>query len=196
MGLFNFFNKTNGHSNGYPTGVDVLNTSTAKVVPEIPEDIFIEKEAKPEVRAEERKQSPPAESGINLLFQFLERNHEGKGYDDALVNPDSSHLTQNIEALENELTRTIRRVKTFYEDFIKEIDFHIASRSRSGMIDTVEELTMKKEIADSHIKKVLEIEEDANKKRGDSQGIIISYTRGFKNGLAAISNHSILNRRF
>lgn len=133
--------------------------------------------------------------GINLLFEFLERNHEEKGYNDALINADNTHLNQNTEALKNELERTIRRVKTFYEDFIKEINFHIASRSRSGMVDTVEELTMKKEIAESHIKKVLEIEAEMQNGKGDSQGIIMSYTRGFKNGLAALSHQSILKRK-
>lgn len=132
--------------------------------------------------------------GINVLFAFLERNHEGRGYDDALVNPDQTHLAQNIESLKNELERTIRRVKTFYEDFINEINFHISSRSRSGMVDTVEELNMKKQIAESHIQKVLEIEADMRNGRGDSQGIIMSYTRGFRNGLAAISHASILKR--
>jgi len=133
--------------------------------------------------------------GINVLFAFLERNHEAKGYDDALINADATHLNENTEALRNELERTIRRVKTFYEDFIKEINFHIASRSRSGMVDTVEELVMKKEIAESHIQKVLEIEADMRNNKGDSQGIIMSYTRGFKNGLAALSHQSILKRK-
>jgi hypothetical protein len=104
-------------------------------------------------------------------------------------------MEQRIQAIKNEFERTIRKVKTYYEDFIKEIDFHIISRSRNGMIDTVEELAMKKEIAESHIRKVLEIEEDGKNNRGDSQGIIMSYTRGFKNGLAAISHHSILKRK-
>ena len=40
MGLFSFFNRKNGHANG----VDVLNPSTAQVLPEIPEGVFIEKE--------------------------------------------------------------------------------------------------------------------------------------------------------
>lgn len=53
-----------------------------------------------------------------------------------------------------------------YEDFIREINFHITSRSRSGLIDTAEELTMKKEIAESHVRKVNEIEEDARQDRG------------------------------
>jgi len=178
MGLFTFFNKKG--SNGR----------------DIPENIFVEKENTPTDKPEEKNNLGLNESGIVILFQFLEKNHEGKGYDDALINPDSSHMQQNAESLKNELERTIRKVKTFYEDFIREIDFHITSRSRSGMIDTVEELSMKREIAESHVKKVLDIEEGVRNNKGDGQGIIMSYTRGFKNGLAAISHHNILKRKF
>jgi hypothetical protein len=101
-----------------------------------------------------------------------------------------------VIALKNDLERSIRKVKTFYEDFIRQINFHITSRSRSGMIDTVEELTVKKEIAESHIRQVKEIEEQAKLNEGVGHGIIISYSRGFRNGLAAISSHIILNKNF
>jgi hypothetical protein len=161
----------------------------------VPENVFIEKEKPGEARQNEGSSSG-ADNGINLLFQFLEKNYESKGYDDALINPDTTHLQQNIEALKNDFERTIRKVKLFYEDFIREIDFHISSRSRSGMIDTVEELTMKKTTAESHIRQVVEIEQQAKINEGVGQGIIISYTRGFRNGLAAISHHSILRKNF
>lgn len=186
MGLFSFFNRKNGVSKDQPV-------STAHDQQDFAADN--DRGNKHPLKAGGNGQEDASIIGINLLFQFLEKNHEGRGYDDALINPDNIHLTQNTEALKNELERTIRRVKTFYEDFIKEIDFHIASRGRSGMVDTVEELSMKKQIAESHIKKVLEIEEDLRNNKGDSQGIIMSYTRGFKNGLAAISHHSILKRK-
>lgn len=189
MGLFSFLNRKNGVVS------DQKNVSTAHDAEGISGDSAGENENKDLAKPGENGQSESAAIGINLLFQFLEKNHESKGYDDALINPDNTHLIQNTEALKNDLERTIRRVKTFYEDFIREIDFHIASRSRSGMVDTVEELTMKKEIAESHIKKVLEIEDDLRNNKGDSQGIIMSYTRGFKNGLAAISLHSILKKK-
>ena len=189
MALFNFFNKRkNGATAGSQDIPASYNTGNLDGEPK-----------KNEIMASETNElSGPADPnvvGINLLFQFLERNHESRGYDDALINADNTNLLQNTDALKNDLERTIRRVKTFYEDFIKEIDFHIASRSRSGMVDTVEELTMKKQIAESHIKKVLEIEDDMHNNKGDSLGIIMSYTRGFKNGLAAISHHSILKRK-
>lgn len=188
MGLFSFFNRRNGQSNGtYETGGQSAN---------IPKDVFVEEEPPTANVHNEKSTLWSNESSIQILFHFLDRNHEQKGYDDALINPDSSHLKENVEALKNELHRTINKVKTFYEDFIREIDFHIQSRSRNGMVDTVEELQMKRTIAQSHIDKVKEVEDDALNNTGASQGIVISYTRGFRNGLAAISHHSMLKRKF
>lgn len=128
-----------------------------------------------------------------MLYEFLDKNYESKGYNDALVNPDTTHLDQNVIALKNDLERAIRKVKTFYEDFIRQINYHIGSRSRTGMVDTVEELMVKKETAESHIRQVIEIEEQAKQNQGVGYGIVISYTRGFRNGLAAISG-SLLNK--
>lgn len=186
MGLFSFFNKK-GFSN--------LNQPNTPL-PEIPADVFLENEKKETNSATDNIGSSNNLNGINLLFQFLERNHESKGYDDALINPDHTHLNENVKALKNDLERTFRKVKTFYGDFIKEIDFHIDSRSRTGMIDTVGELTVKKQIAETHIQQVLDIEKESKSDTGVGQGIVLSYTRGFRNGLAAISHHSILRKNF
>ncbi|MET3980411.1 hypothetical protein ABIB62_003012 [Mucilaginibacter sp. UYP25] len=188
MGLFSF--RKNNNDQSFTT----TNPISDEVINDIPEKVFIQNEGKTSSISNDNS-SNPTDNNINVLFSFLDRNHEGKGYDDALVNPDANHLSQNLEALKNELIRVVNKVKTFYEDFIKEINYHIDSRSRSGMVDTVEELKMKREIALSHMEKVVEIEKDANSDSGDSQGILISYTRGFKNGLAAISHHAILKRK-
>ncbi|MBN9298451.1 MAG: hypothetical protein J0I41_15710 [Filimonas sp.] len=192
MGLFNLFNKKENSANS-PFS---QSTNNGVTLPEIPETVFIAKEAEDNKEQEDKIATPPSENGITLLFQFLEKNHEGKGYDDALMNPDNLHLQQNVESLKNDMERTMRKIKTFYEDFIREINFHIESRGRCGMIDTAEELIVKKETAENHIQKIIEIENDAKENRGLAQGVLLSYTRGFRNGLAAISHHSIMKKSF
>jgi hypothetical protein len=192
--MFNYFRKAapEALSSNANTSVIPDPLVSAKAI-EIPENVFLQNEM--ETSSKQRDTiSSRSDSNIELLFDFLDKNHESKGYEDALMNPDTRHLEQNIEALKNQLDRTIRRVKTFYEDFIKEIDFHIDSRARSGMVDVVDELKMKRSIAESHVQKVLEIENEHRNNTGDSQGMIISYSRGFMNGLSAISHHTILKR--
>jgi hypothetical protein len=189
--MFNFF-KSAGKNGAEAPALNGQNPNHNLALPEVEERVFIES-------APDRQQAatpvPLVENNIDVLYAFMDRNHEVKGYDDALLNPDASHLNQNLEALKNELTRTLKKVKTFYEDFIQEVDFHIQSRARSGMVDMVEELEMKKKIASSHIEKVKIIETETAQDEGDCKGILISYTRGFKNGLAAISHHHILSKK-
>ena len=191
MGIFNIFNRKNGNKNA----ITDLNSTVSASHSEDMNGLTGENGLNLNSQTSESNGST-LQNGINLLFQYLDKNYEKKGYDDALINPDNIHLEQNIAALRNDLERTIRRVKTFYEDFIREIDFHISSRTRSGMIDTVEELKVKKETAENHIRQVLEIEQEAKNNKGLGEGIIISYMRGFRNGLAAITHHSIMNRNF
>ncbi|MBL4676904.1 MAG: hypothetical protein JKY70_11980 [Mucilaginibacter sp.] len=206
MGLFSFFSQKGGSSPA-TTDVAVDPPNMARPLPEIAENIFIETLPEETDRkggrftaeySNQTMETPNAvaDNNINVLYAFLDQNHEGKGYDDALLNPDTSHLKQNLEALTNDLVRTLNKVKTFYEDFIQETEYHILSRGRSGMVDIVEELEMKKRIATAHMVKVREIEESTLQRKGDVQGILLSYTRGFNNGLAAISNHTILTKRF
>ena len=63
------------------------------------------------------------------------------------------------------------------------------------MIDTVDELNGKKGTAETYIKQVLDIENDLKENKGIGQGVILSYTKGFRNGLAAISHHSIMKKK-
>lgn len=193
MGLFNFFNRkqnTNGST------IDYKQESHTNPLIEIPENVFLEKEKSGTDVTQTDRTSSNSENGISVLFHFIEKNYEGKGYDDALINPDNIHLEQNVEALKNDLERTIRKIKTFYEDFIREINFHIETRSRSGMVDTVGELTVKRDTAEEHINQILIIENEAKENKGIGYGIILSYKRGFHNGLAAISHHSIMKKNF
>lgn len=193
MGLFNFFN---GKQNSNGNAIDNRQDNLANPLLEIPENVFLEKEKPTTDTIQTDRTTSNSENGISVLFNFIEKNYESKGYDDALINPDNIHLEQNVEALKNDLERTIRKIKTFYEDFIREINFHIETRSRSGMVDTVEELTVKKDTAEEHINQILVIENDAKENKGIGYGIILSYKRGFHNGLAAISHHSIMKKNF
>lgn len=188
MGLFNFRRNKNGQHP--PSDLDGLSTYSGA-----------ENNAAHSINLnvqnnEITENGNPTESreGIQALYIFLEKNHESKGYNDALINADHTHLQQNVEALRHELKRHLKKAKTFYEDFIREINFHISSRTRIGMIDTVEELMVKKENSENHLRQILEIERESETQQGIGEGIILSYTRGFRNGLAAISHHSIINK--
>lgn len=144
---------------------------------DVSKDLYVEGE--PEIRSKT--------TGIHQLYAILDRDNEQKGYDDALISPDSAQMEKGIGIIRNELYRSIDQAKLYYDDFLKEIDFHIESRRANAMITTVEELMMRKDIARSHFAKVLEIEQQSRNGSFESMGIVMTYVRGFQKGLAAIS---------
>jgi hypothetical protein len=129
---------------------------------------------------------------LQYLYNFLLKDYETDGYNDAISNPDMSHMENKVKLLRKRLDITIAQVTTFYDNLLRNINFHIESRSRNGMVDIVGELNSKKTSIEEELSKVKEIENDAKNEAGLSEAIIMSYTLGFTNGYAAISHSQLI----
>jgi hypothetical protein len=203
--MFNFLGTINTKSaveTENPIAIDAASGKTAAVaekddkkLPDIPEHVFVEY-AKPKLKTiMETQDVSPEINNIQTLYRYLETNLESKGYDDALVNPDSSVMEEHVQFINNELNFLISKVKTYYTAYLKTIDFHIETRKRNGMIETVEELVTYKETILDEIKVVASIEKDASEGKGLSQNLTLSYKKGFRNGFAAITYNTVLGRK-
>lgn len=174
-------------SNLFKKGKKVNGVESQTPPPDIPEPFFIEK-ATPNNESNETKNEGVKDDNIHMLFNFLSKDYQQLGYDDALVHPDTSYKNEKVREIQGDLDIVIRKAKTFYEDAIRELDFLIHSRNRMGMVDVVDELKMRKDKASDHYKKVLDLQQEAIE-QGESHRLIISYNRGFHNGMAAIAIH-------
>ncbi len=128
------------------------------------------------------------------LDDFLATDQEPRGYQDALINPDSSNATENKEILKKQLDLKIERVLTLYNNKILDYDFHIKTRTENGMMDTVEEIKAEKEKIQEEIKKIRQLQEDARVNKGNGHLVILSYDRGFKRGLAALTSSKLFGK--
>jgi len=127
------------------------------------------------------------------IYDFLQFDYEPKGYNDALTTPDDSYRTENLNLLNKKLDILINKCITYYETKLMQIDFHIASRTRAGLIDHVEELKTNREIVENHLSKTLNIKAEAENGSGMAQCLKLSYSRGFMKGLSALSQSDTLN---
>jgi hypothetical protein len=132
--------------------------------------------------------------GLDAIYTFFQADYETRGYNDALTNPDDSYKTDNIRLFNHDLLILIDRSTNYYENFLRELDFHIGSRTRAGLIDLVEELKIRKEIIKDLLEKIGLIKAEAVNGTGPSQRIALSYQRGFMRGLSAISQSKMFNR--
>jgi len=170
------------------------NQNAKTELPNIPENVFIEHE-KPTVNQDmEAIEQENEKNDLKSLYRFLERNLEKKGYEDALINPDTSYMETHIRYIHNELNLVLAKVKTYYSGHLRNISFHIESRKRTGMVETVDELLSHKATVEEDIAMVHTIEQDLVKKEGLSQNLFLSYEKGFKNGFAAITYNTILGK--
>lgn len=190
MGLFNFFRK-NKQTNSTAIQSDAPNLNAQ---PDIPKEIFIE-DSDPNTKQSDNWINQ-AYKGIEAIYSYLQTDYESKGYGDALINPDDSYRKDNIKLINLDLQILIQKVTTYYEDLIREIDFHASSRSRAGLIDLVEELSTRKEMVLQHMEKVEEVKEQLQNNTGLTERLILSYQRGFMKGLSAITQSNVLNRNF
>lgn len=177
MGLFSWFR-----------GKQPQNSSTSiggNGQDEIPEDIFIEKR-------DSQANSVPLISnshtrGIDNVYAFLQTDFEPKGYSDALVNPDQSNKADGIKLIKLHLKIIMDREINHYDKLIKDLDYHVISRSNAGLVDLVEALKAQKEKAITDIAKIREIEAQVSSNSGLFERVVLSYEQGFRRGLAAIT---------
>jgi hypothetical protein len=132
--------------------------------------------------------------GIDAIYAFLQFDYESRGYNDALTSPEESYKADNLKLFKHDFFILIDKSTTYYEGLLKQVDFHIGSRTRAGLIDLVEELKFRRELVLDHLEKIKIIKEEATKEDGATRRITLSYQRGFMRGLSAITQSKVFNR--
>jgi hypothetical protein len=134
-------------------------------------------------------------NGIEQIYTFLQADYESKGYNDALVNPDDSYKSDNIKLIKLDLQILVDKTSTYYDNLISELNLHIVTRSRAGLVDLVQELESRKKLIEDYKQKLQVISEGIHNENGLCQRIILSYQRGFMRGLSALTQSIILNKK-
>jgi hypothetical protein len=176
MGLFNFFRK---------------NKVKEPDLPEIKKEDFID-DSNPSDKKDIITITYGTGKPIDLIYAYLEGDYESKGYNDAICNPDNSYKEMNKTLIKSELEVKLKRIILIYGDKLREIDFHIESRSEAGLIDIVKDLEPRKGTLEKHRDTLIEME---NEIQDDNVSYILrmltSYERGFLRGLAALSLETV-----
>jgi len=128
------------------------------------------------------------------LDDFLSNDFGSQGYENALINPDSSNADSHKEILKYQLEIIIDRVLTKLQNEISNFEFHIKTRTKNGMLDTVEEINSEMEKYAQEIKKIEVILTEARQNTGKGHIIVLSFEQGFKKGLAAITASKLFGK--
>jgi len=134
--------------------------------------------------------------GLFQIYSYLQQDFEAKGYNDALISPDEGYRNDNIRLIKYDLEILIHQVKTYQDSLMKDMEFHIHSRSRAGLIDLVDELRIKQTDLLAQMEKVQEFEQSLQQDTGLCERAILAYKRGFMKGLASITQAHLLRKNY
>jgi len=183
MSLFNFFNRRNESANAAISMLPVLNPENRS-----------EEDVK-EVMATSESESPDNKPltisyatgwPIDIIYGYLHKNYEDKGFDDSMIKSDLAFRDMNMNIIKNKILMVFREINLNYDVKKRDIETRIDTCSAAGLISTVTELENYLSIISTHKQELEQLEREF---RADDKASVPlqSYNCGFLRGVATIA---------
>lgn len=124
---------------------------------------------------------------IDVIYSFINKDFEEKGFNDAMCNLDASYLQTGKDQIRNELISMFKQIKLKYKGQIAQLNTQIALNKSLLLLDMAEKLQCIVDTFDMHMKEIDTMELRLNNNDPDMLNMVFSYERGFKRGAAAKS---------
>ena len=171
MALFNFFKKKSESPNLsliLPTEEEPENEVSQET-----ESSNIEEAKAPAVNS--LKVSYATGWPIDLIYGYLHKNYEEKGYADAMLNSNLTFRDMNMSIIRNKVLMIFREVNLKYDGMKRELETRIGTCNAAGLLTSVAELEKQMAVINLKIFQ-LEIMYCTMKRMGTKQRIVICLT--------------------
>lgn len=130
---------------------------------------------------------------IDVIFNFIHKNFEEDGFQDALVNSDIAYRDTKEKIIRNDLEMLFKRIILRYKNDIREICVNIDNAQKAYALSAAGRLQARKETFEEHLVEISEMQEQLKANDPKMTTMIESYRRGFQKGIAAVSMNFIEN---
>lgn len=181
MGLFNFLNKQKESGKAI---VAMLPVAEAKNTEETQSEAS-------ELSCEE-KQKPLTVSyatgwPIDVIYGYLHKNYEQKGFDDAIMKNDLAFRDMNINIIRNKILMVFREINLNYDVMKHDLQTRMDTCSAAGLLTTVSDIERSMTIIATHKSELCRLEDDFRNGRNEASIPLQSYECGFLRGIATIT---------
>ena len=179
MGIFNFIKGKKGLAVVAPlTVVDNLNADATDVVQQGSDE---PKDEKP------LKISYATGWPIDVIYGYLHKNYEEKGFNDAMLRYDLKFRDMNMEIIRNKILMVFREINLNYDVMGSDYKSRIETCSAVGLLTEVSELEKKMTIIKTHKEELKQLEADFRNDTNEASIPLKSYECGFLRGIATIA---------
>ena len=181
MGLFNLFGR--GRDNKSVVSLPVVQPAeaeekveSAKVTPESTQEVI-------------RPLTVSYATGwpIDVVYGYLHKNYEDKGFQDAMLECDLAFKDMNLGLIRNKISMVFREINLNYDVKRQDVQRRIDNCNAAGLLTTVAQLEQTLQMIDAHKRELAELENDFRENASEASIPLQSYECGFKRGIATVA---------
>lgn len=183
MGIFNIFNRRSDNGAKLSVSLPVIEPTEAK------EEI---KSVETPVVAPTNKEKPMTISyatgwPIDVVYGYLHKNYEDKGFQDAMLKSDLAFKDINMRLITNKILMVFREINLNYDVMKQDLQVRIDNCNAAGLLTTVAQLEKNMQLIDVHKKELADLEADFRNNANEASIPLQSYECGFLRGIATVS---------
>ena len=123
---------------------------------------------------------------IDVIYGYLHKNYEEKGFNDSMVKSDLAFRDMNMNIIKNKILMVFREINLNYDVMKRDIETRMDTCNAAGLISTVTELENQMAIITTHKEELEQLEREF--KADDQASVPLqSYNCGFLRGVATIA---------
>lgn len=181
MGIFSIFTKKKVNDPAMVATlpvVDNLNSDVTDVVQQSYDEL---KDEKP------LKISYATGWPIDVIYGYLHKNYEEKGFNDAMVKSDLTFRDMNMSIIRNKILMVFREISLNYDVMKRDLEIRMDTCNAAGLLSTVSELEKKITIINTHEEELKQLETEFRNNSNEVSIPLKSYECGFLRGIATIA---------
>lgn len=182
MGFFNIFGKKSNEGKVMNISLPVAEPAEAKA--EV-ENVAVTQE---ENNEEKKSLTVSYATGwpIDVIYGYLHKSYENKGFDDAMLKSDLAFRDLNMSLIKNKILMVFREVNLNYDVMKQDMQTRIDNCNAAGLLTTVSQLEKTLSIINSHKEELRQLESDFRNNANEASIPLQSYGCGFLRGIASI----------
>lgn len=122
---------------------------------------------------------------IDVIFNFIHKNFEEDGFQDALVNCDITYRDAKEKIIRNDLEMLFKRIILKYKGDIRIINVKIDNAHKALAIAAAADMEALRATYEEHLTEIQEMQSQLESNDPKMTTMIESYRRGFLKGIAA-----------
>lgn len=131
---------------------------------------------------------------IDVIFNFIHKNFEEDGFQDALVNCDITYRDAKEKIIRNDLGMLFKRIILKYKNDIRVVNVKIENAHKALALAAAADMEALRATYEEHLTEIQEMQSQLDANDPKMTTMIESYRRGFLKGIAANAVNFINNK--